>query len=175
MILTDREEGQVAFAALYERYAQRVSRWLIRWVGSTGEREDLVQQVFFQLHRALPSFRGDSTMSTFIGGITRNVAVDHLRKRKRLPAGCGEASLAEFLDTGPSPEELACKREELRELFSLLPHLSELKQRAFVLVAINGMSLVDAAELLNARPEAVRQRVLAARRELLAMLNRDDD
>ncbi len=144
-------------------------------MGSTGEREDLVQLVFLKLHRALPAFRGESTITTFIGRITRNVAVDHLRQRKRLPAGCGEASLAEFLDAGPSPEELACKREELRELFSLLPRISELKQRAFVLVAINGMSLVDAAELLGARPAAVRQRVLAARRELLAMLNRDDD
>jgi RNA polymerase sigma-70 factor, ECF subfamily len=165
--------NDAAFTTLYERYATRVLGSLTRIMGNGSEREDVLQQVFLRLHHALPSFRGESKVSTFIGAVAHNVAVDHLRRQKRLPVGDGE-TLAEFVDRGPSPEELAIKREEMHRLFLLLERLKPAKRAAFVFVAINGMSLYEASELLHAKPAAIKQRVLSARRDLLAMMERDE-
>jgi RNA polymerase sigma factor (sigma-70 family) len=72
-----------AFAELYELHADRVFAQLTRLIGPVPDREDVVQQVFLALHRALPRFRGDSSLATFLGRITINIAYDHLRRRMR--------------------------------------------------------------------------------------------
>jgi DNA-directed RNA polymerase specialized sigma24 family protein len=56
----------------------------MRVIGGGVEVEDLLQQVFLQLHRASSDFRAESTVSAFIGGIARDVALDHLRRQRRL-------------------------------------------------------------------------------------------
>jgi RNA polymerase sigma factor (sigma-70 family) len=71
-----------------------------------------------------------------------------------------------------SPEQRAREREELRRIFALMDHLSPKRRAAFVLVAVECMSLDEAASLLDANPAAVKQRVLEARRELSVALDR---
>ena len=163
-----------AFAELYSRYADRVFARLTHLIGPTPDREDVFQQVFLELHRALPRFRGDASVSTFLYRITINVAYDHLRRRGRR-AGDHDPTALDALITGdPTPEDRARRREELGRIFSLLEHIKPKKRMAFVLVAVEGMSLGEAAQLLGAQAEAVKQRVLHARRELVALMNRGE-
>jgi len=163
-----------AFAELYGRYADRVFARLTHLIGPSHDREDVFQQVFLELHRALPRFRGDSSLSTFLYRITINVAYDHLRRRGRR-AGDHDPNALEALITGdPTPEDRARRREELHLIFSLLEHIKPKKRMAFVLVAVEGLSLGEAAELLGAQTDAVKQRVLHARRELVALMSRGE-
>jgi RNA polymerase sigma-70 factor, ECF subfamily len=161
-----------AFAALYHRYADRVFARLTHLVGPVPEREDLLQQVFLGLHRALPGFRGESSLSTFLYRITVNVAYDHLRSRKRRPIEHSADDLDALMGFDLSPEERADKREELGQALALLEQLSPAKRIAFALVAIEGLSLGDAARLLSISPDAAKQRVLQARRDLVEMADR---
>lgn len=161
-----------AYTALYQRYADRVFARLTRLVGPGPEREDLLQQVFLGLFRALPTFRGDASVSTFIYRITIHVACDHLRARRRRPIDFDPDALDELIDGSPSPEVRARLRAELRAVLLLLERIKPAKRVAFVLVAVEGLSLDEAAALVEARPDAVKQRVLHARRELLAMMAR---
>jgi RNA polymerase sigma-70 factor (ECF subfamily) len=131
-----------AFTELYELHADRVFAQLTRLIGPVPDREDAMQQVFLALHRALPRFRGDSSLTTFLGRITINIAYDRLRRRVRL-------------DGDPNPEDRVRRREELRHIFELLEDLTPNKRIAFVLVVVEGLSLVEAAELVGAKPEAV--------------------
>jgi RNA polymerase sigma-70 factor (ECF subfamily) len=163
-----------AFGELYARYAQRVFARITRLIGPGPDREDVLQQVFLELHRSLPRFRAESTVSTFLYRITINVAFNHLRRRRRRPAEYDAAELDELVDGAPTPEERARRREELGQIFALLEHIKPAKRIAFVLVAVEGLSLDEAAELVGAHPEAVKQRVLHARRELVAMMDRAD-
>ena len=55
-----------AFTAIYERHAQRVYALLTRVLGPVDGREDVLQEVFIELSKALPSFRRESRLSTFI-------------------------------------------------------------------------------------------------------------
>lgn len=163
---------RAAYTALYQRHAGRVFARLTRLVGPGPDREDLLQQVFLALFRALPGFRGEASLATYLHRITIHVACDHLRARRRRPVDYDAAALDELIDGSPSPEERARRRAELRQVLLLLERVKPAKRVAFVLVAVEGLSLDEAATLVEARADAVKQRVLHARRELVAMLER---
>jgi RNA polymerase sigma-70 factor (ECF subfamily) len=161
-----------AFAELYARYADRVYARITHLIGATPEREDVLQHVFLELHRALPRFRGDAALSTFLYRITVNVAYDHLRRRSRRPSEPDPDAIAALVDGAPTPEDRARRRDELRQIFALLERIKPKKRIAFVLVAVEGLSYAEAAELVGADVDAVKQRVVHARRELMAMMAR---
>jgi len=167
-----------AFAALYQRHLDSVYARLTRVIGLAPERDDLVQQIFLDLYRALPRFRGEAAFSTFLHRIVLNVACEHLERRRRV-RGRNEPLDTRELETmiapGASPEQCARQREELRRLFARLEYLSPKRRAAFVLVAVEGLALEHAASLLNAKPAAIKQRVLEARRELAIALDRDPE
>ncbi|HSR97926.1 MAG TPA: RNA polymerase sigma factor [Kofleriaceae bacterium] len=167
-----RNGDHAAYTELYEQYAGRVYARLTQLVGPTADREDLLQQVFFELYRALPRFRAESSISTFIHGIAVHVALDHLRRRRRKPQDFAAVDFDELIDGSATPEERAARRDELGRILVLLERVKPRKRIAFALVAIAGLSLDEAAALLDARVDVVKQRVLRARRELLAMLAR---
>lgn len=165
-----------AFAALYQRHLDSVYARLTRVIGPAPERDDLVQQIFLDLYRALPRFRGEAAFSTFLHRIVLNVACEHLERRRR-GRGRNEPLDARELETliapAASPEQRARQREELQRLFARLEDLSPKRRAAFVLVAVEGLALEEAAGLLNAKPAAIKQRVAEARRELAVALERD--
>ena len=165
-----------AFADLYRRHLDSVYARLTRVVGPVSERDDLVQQIFLDVHRALPRFRGEAAFTTFLHRIVMNVACEHLERRRR-GRGRNEPLDDRQLDTlmlpAASPEQRTRHREELRRLFARLEALSAKRRAAFVLVAVEGLSLEDAAALLAINVPAVKQRVLEARRELARALDRE--
>jgi RNA polymerase sigma-70 factor, ECF subfamily len=164
-----------AFDRLYRRHLDSVYARLTRVIGPSSDRDDLVQQIFVDVYRALRRFRGDASFSTFLHRIVLNVAYDHLERRRR---GGGrtepldEHQLRTLMAPGASPEQRARAREDLHRTFALMDHLSPKRRAAFVLVAVECLPLDEAASLLDANPAAVKQRVLEARRELSVALDR---
>jgi RNA polymerase sigma-70 factor (ECF subfamily) len=161
------------FTELYHRHANHVFARLTRLVGPVPEREDLLQHIFLDVHRALPQFRGDAAFTTFLYRIVVNVAYDHLDRQRRRPTEpLDEAALATLLAPNSSPEQRVQQQEELALLFGLLGRLKPKKRIAFMLVVVEEMSYEEAAAIVEAEAAAVKQRVLAARRELDALLAR---
>jgi RNA polymerase sigma-70 factor (ECF subfamily) len=68
------EDGQ-DFGPLYKEFQPRVRRYVARLVGAS-DAEDVTQQVFLKVSQALPDFRGDSALSTWIWRIAANTATD---------------------------------------------------------------------------------------------------
>ncbi len=70
-------------AALYDRYSSLVYAVALRVLGDTGAAEDVLQEVFLQLWRNPAAFdSGRGNLGTWLGVITRNRAIDRLRKRR---------------------------------------------------------------------------------------------
>jgi RNA polymerase sigma-70 factor (ECF subfamily) len=164
-----------AFRELYRRHLPIVHARLTLMVGPGPERDDLTQQIFLDAYRALARFRGDARFSTFLNRIAINVACDHLERRRRgraRYAPLGEAELDRLVAPGASPESRASQRQELALAFHHLEAVRPKKRIAFVLVAVQGLSLDEAAELLDAGAETVKQRVLHARKEIAARIAR---
>lgn len=164
-----------AFRELHRRHLPTVHARLTLMVGPGPERDDLVQQIFLDAYRALSRFRGDARFGTFLNRIAINVACEHLERRRRSRSRYGpleEAQLDRLVAPDASPESRASQRQDLAQAFEHLQAIRAKKRIAFVLVAIQGMSLDEAAELLDANAETVKQRVLHARKEITARLAR---
>lgn len=164
----------IAFEELYQRYSERVFARLTRLIGFVPDRDDVMQTVFLQLHCALPTFRGESSLSTFLHRITANVACDYLRKRWRQPVDYDDEALHDAVDEHPSPEDRSASRRQLEQIFRHLERLKPAKRIAFVMVAVEGLPMDEVARRLGTTPDAVKQRVSHARRELMAMIDRAD-
>ena len=170
LIAAARAGDGAAFARLFRRHADAVRTRITRLVGPVAERDDLVQKVFIALYRALPGYRGEARLSTFLHRIAVNTAYDHLRgrsHRKDSAVGDDEAPVEHL---SPALEDQVAARADLARLLALLDQLSPKKRIAFILVAVEGCSLAEAAALIGAAEDTVKQRVLQARRDLLARL-----
>jgi RNA polymerase sigma-70 factor (ECF subfamily) len=171
LIAAARQGDGAAFARLFRRHADAVRTRITRLVGPVAERDDLVQKVFIAFYRALPGYRGDARLSTFLHRIAVNTAYDHLRSRGHRNDGAAPLD-ADVLDDhlGPALEDQVAARADLARMLALLHELSPKKRIAFILVAVEGCSLAEAAALIGAAEDTVKQRALHARRDLLARL-----
>ena len=149
----------------------RVERLLLRLLGPRPDLEDLVQTVFLELCRALPGFRGDSKLSTFVGGITVRVARRAMRPSAWLRR---RADLElEAVDPALSPHHRAEAQERLRRVRQALARISPKKRIAFLLWALEGLTPEAIAEMTDASVSATRSRIHYAKKELKARARRD--
>ena len=167
-----------AFAALYRRHLDSVYARLTRLVGPAPERDDLMQQIFLDVYRALPRFRGEASFSTFLYRIVVNVSCEHLERdhrRRSRSQPLDPERLETLIAVGASPETRARQRQELDNVLLFLERLSPKRRAAFVLVAVEGRPLEEVAGLLGVSAPAVKQRVIEARRELALALDRKEN
>jgi RNA polymerase sigma-70 factor (ECF subfamily) len=160
-----------AFRLLFQRHRGDVARLVWRMLGPRVDLDDLVQEVFLQVHRSLKDFRGQAKFTTWLHRVTVNVVLMHRRAAKSRPAFT-EAPTAEHshADAGPLPDEDAARRERLRAFLRLLDRLAEKKRTVFVLHEIEGLPPAAIAKIVGAPVLTVRTRLFYARRELAEML-----
>jgi RNA polymerase sigma-70 factor, ECF subfamily len=167
-------------AASGERSAQRelflaqrvnVHRALFRILGSNRELEDLVQDAFIEIFRALPSFRGDSTLGRWCQTIAVRVAYLTISRRQ---APTVELSLVEdFVASDADVRRHVQVREAMRRLYAALDRIEPKQRIAFALATIDGKPLAEVAELTESTLFAVKTRVWRARRELMRRVSKD--
>jgi len=167
-------------AASGERAAQRelfleqrtnVHRALFRILGSNRELEDLLQDAFIEIFRALPSFRGDSTLGRWCQTITIRIA--YLTISRRRPPGVDLALVEESVSSDVDVRRHVVAREATRRLYAALDRIEPKQRIAFALAVIDGKSLTDVAELTETSMFAVKTRVWRARRELMRRARKD--
>jgi RNA polymerase sigma-70 factor (ECF subfamily) len=108
----------LAFEEFYERYHRRVYALCLRMTGNTAEAEDLTQEVFIHVYRKIGSFRGDSTLMTWLHRVTVNRTLMHFRKsavRRERTTEDGatpepEVRLAERLGQMPAVDRLMLEK-----------------------------------------------------------------
>jgi RNA polymerase sigma-70 factor (ECF subfamily) len=94
-----------AFTELVRTYGPRVSRLVVRMVGSEAEAEDVTQEVFVQVFKAIDSFRGDAKLSTWIYRISVNVCKNRAKyhRVRHSKAQDDFDAVADHLDAGQAP------------------------------------------------------------------------
>lgn len=160
-----------AFTELHGRYLDRVFGLLTRLIGPVADRDDLVQESFVRLYLALPGFRAESSIWTFLYQITARVAYEHLRRSTRRRSVSLELEDLDAL-AGASEEQRLRHRQRLALLFEVLAELKPGRRIAFALIYLEEMSLDEAAAILGISAQAVKQRALKGRRDLEAELRR---
>lgn len=157
---------------LFATHKQAVHHTLYRILGANREIEDLIQDAFLEIFRALPSFRGDSSLRRWCQVIATRVAYLAISRRKPAPV---DLELVEDVvaNDDPDAQRLALAREAARRLYSALDRLDAKHRIAFALAAIDGLSLGEVAQLTESSTVAVKTRVWRARRELFKRAKKD--
>ncbi len=133
-----------AFEEIYRAHVDAVYRRLTRILGPISEREDLTQDVFVALHRALHQFRGEAALGTWIQRIAINIAYDHLRRQSHRPAATVDDSVFdELCSPAASVESRAEAREELARVFACLARIKPKKRIALLLRLVDGLSFEE--------------------------------
>ncbi len=156
--------------ALVERYQRPVFALLSRMLHGRGSRalvEDMAQETFLRVFKALPNFKrnGSARLSTWILTIASNRAIDELRRRRpRLPKD------AVNLETLAAAAHTAQDEVEGRALARVLQHaIEELApeyRAAFLLRAFHDMSYAEISRALNVDLGTVKSRISRARKAL---------
>lgn len=148
---------------LFRREYARVFKTVARVMGARRDVDDLVQETFVAVFRALGSFRGEAKLSTWIDRIAIRVVFHHLRAKKRTVS---LDSVAELEDPGGDVEGKADAREGLRRLYAVLGEMTPDARAAYALYAIDGRSIAEVATLTGTSTIAAKLRIWRARKEV---------
>jgi RNA polymerase sigma-70 factor, ECF subfamily len=159
-----------AFRELFRRHRADVARLAYRMIGNQADLEDIVQDVFLQVHRSLSDFRGQSKFTTWLHRVTVNVVLMNRRAAKSRPVFAAEALVDEDLEGGHRPDEEASRNQRVAAFRRVLERLPEKKRTVFVLHEIEGLSPAEISEIVDAPVLTVRTRLFYARRELCELM-----
>ncbi len=167
----DPRSGLPEFSQIFRDHTPFLWRTLMNLGVPRHEAQDLCQEVMLTVHRRLPEFDGRS-LRGWMYGICVRVASDFRRsarvRREVLPGTLPEASSAP-----PQPEQLE-QRRQLERALSALEQLSEEKRAAFVLYEVEGLTLAEVSEALQAPLQTVYSRIKTAREALRQQLGAGD-
>ena len=157
-----------AFETLYQRYAQRVHRYLSRLIAQPELTEEVLDDVMLVVWQNASRFNHTSRVSTWIFGIAHHKA---LKARARLASRPAGMPLSDDEATGDeSPEDVTMRGDMNRLLARGLATLSP-EQRAVVeLTFYQGRSYQEIAEITHAPVNTVKTRMFHARRRLAPLL-----
>lgn len=159
-----------AFEELYRQHAGRLYSLALRMAGSAQEAEDLLQDVFLHAHRKLGSFRGDSSLGTWLYRLGMNYCLDYVRGRH---VKMGRAT--DSLDADNAPEPAApvaavpaiISRIDLERAIAQLP---EGCRAAFLLHDVEGFEHQEVAGILGVSIGTSKSQVHRARMKLRGIL-----
>jgi RNA polymerase sigma-70 factor (ECF subfamily) len=161
-----------ALGEFYRLYRPDVVRNLHRVLGpGRGDLEDVLQDVFIEAFRSIGRFRGDAKLSTWLYRVCVNVALQRLRKRKRL-SEVSDENVPE--STNPhTPEGDLDAQRRLKAVYTILDRLSPKKRVVFILHEIEGREPKEIADIVGAPVLTVRTRLHYARKEFYAYVARE--
>jgi RNA polymerase sigma-70 factor (ECF subfamily) len=179
--LVDRARGgdTQAFRELFERYHRRAYLLARGVVRNPDDAFDVVQDAFIKAHRHLDKFEGTSSFYTWLYRIVMNLAIDHLRKRRRakhvdFTDAIGregedspvseEALLPRIL--GQNPAKAMIQKEIREQIGRALDELSDNHRAVLVMRELEGLSYEEMAQVMHCSKGTIMSRLFHARRNM---------
>ena len=159
-----------AYRELVERYRRRVYSVALRMVRQVQDAEDLTQETFIRMFRALDRYDPSRPFGAWIFTIASRLCIDHLRRHRVRPislfrreADTGEERVIETEERGPGPEELASRAEEERRTRKLVDSLPPHYRIVVILRHQQDLSYQEIAAALRLPLGTVKARIHRAR------------
>ena len=158
-----------AFEFLYQLHSRRVYRVILRILRNTSDTEDLTQQVFLSLFRKIGSFRGDSSLSTWLHRVAVNAALMHLRRKRPTDVSTDEldADTLPALAISDGTIRSAPDRINLKRAIQQLPAGC---RRLFLMHVVLGYRHQEIAKLVGCSVGSSKSQVHKARKRLQGLL-----
>lgn len=148
-------------------YSGLISRIALTHEADPGHREDLKQEIVLAVWRALPAFKGESSLKTFVASIAQKRAITHISRHARQPA---TSELGEELPSSdPAPDEAAIANDRRTRLLAALRSLS-VAQRETATLMLEGFSFAEIGETLGISANAAMLRCQRAKASLTELM-----
>jgi len=167
LVLLCQVGDEAAFEELFDRYNARILYYLRRLVGTDGEAEDVMQEVWVKILRRIGTLREPRALCTWLYRIAHNQAVERLRKQGR------EISLEDLEEVPNGTEDIgALDRVDAAALHRALDRTSPEHQAVLTLRFMNELSYQEIADVTGCSLGTVKSRLHFAKRALRAEIER---
>ncbi|HEX5660873.1 MAG TPA: sigma-70 family RNA polymerase sigma factor, partial [Polyangiales bacterium] len=172
---------EAAFSAFVLRYQERVFRLLLRMLGDRAEAEDLAQEVFISIFKAIDSFRGDSQLSTWVYRVAANHCRNRIkyltRRRRQLTEGYDEQGDDHMVNAAhhgrsEAPDQLIEAKQTESLLQAGLLSLDDEQRELIVLREVEHLSYEEIMAITGLPEGTVKSRLFRARAGLREYIER---
>lgn len=171
-----------AFSLLYERYSASVLSYLYRMLGNLEDVESIAQEVFLRAFRFAPTYRYPQKFSTWLFTITRNLAINYSRRRRRSPVRNVTELNLEGVDISGDPYQVAQrstddveKQEEIARVLKALDDLPTDQKEVIVLGVFQDLSYAEMEEITGTKAVTLRSRMFHGLKRLARMIGAAGD
>jgi len=148
------QRDQEAFAQLYERYFDKIYRYVVIRIGNETEADDMTQQVFLNALHSISSFRWKGApFSAWLFRIAHNQVVDYLRKKTRQATESLDESLA---ISKSDPQLVVEQRLDIEQLILATKGLTKAQQEVIALRFVSELSTAQVAKVMGKSEGAVK-------------------
>jgi RNA polymerase sigma-70 factor (ECF subfamily) len=156
------------FAQVSEGCAPLIGRIAHSYEADPVLRAELIQEILAAVWAALPSWRGEAALSTFVAAIAQNRCITHAAKRAREPR---QVELpGDLVCAAPDPHEVALREDQKKRLMGAIRHLA-VPQREAIVLCVDGFSYAEMAAILGISINAAMLRCRRARDKLGLLLD----
>jgi RNA polymerase sigma-70 factor (ECF subfamily) len=167
--MTDTAREQ-RFLTLLNANLPALGRLAGSYAGSTGERDDLLQEIALALWQALPRFRGECSERTFLFRIAHNRCINHIARRRSMDS-LQALELDPADESRPVDQTLSAQQDSAR-LTNAVRRLPVI-QRQVIVLALEDMEYHEIADVLGISESNVGVRLNRARASLRKLMGED--
>jgi RNA polymerase sigma-70 factor (ECF subfamily) len=170
-----RRGDREAFRALFERYHRRAYALALGVLRHQDDALDVVQDAFIKAHKHLDKFEGNASFYTWLYRIVMNLAIDHLRKHRRVSpveldeqqvqAAAGDDALLPKL-LGGNPGRALLDKEIRARIDAALGELSENHRAVLIMRELEGLSYEEMARAMSCSKGTIMSRLFHARKNM---------
>jgi RNA polymerase sigma-70 factor (ECF subfamily) len=179
---TQLHNDRQAFSLLYERYSASVLSYLYRMLGNLEDVESIGQEVFLRAFRFAPTYRYPQKFSTWLFTITRNLAINQSRRRKRSPIRNITELNLEGVDISGDPYQVAAratddveKQEEIAQVLKALDELPTDQKEVIVLGVFQDLSYAEIEDITGTKAVTLRSRMFHGLKRLARSMGSPGD
>jgi len=154
------------FAALLREHGALIARIARSHESDRGRAEELAQDIYIAIWQALPRFRGEANLRTYVARIAQNRSVSHVARATRTPPHAPLDAFHDMLPSEtPSPEDAVAERDARRRLERAV-HELPLALKLTVTLALEGFTPDEVATVLGISTSAAAVRLHRAKAAL---------
>ncbi len=166
-----RQGDRMAYETIYNRYAERMYYFSVKYLENETEAEEVIQNVFIKVWVKREELRDDLSFNSFLFMITKNAVIDILRKRKRDKAlsekiGLRQQQLME------APDDIYEYQELAAEINNVITGLPERRRQIYLLSREKGLSHKEIAAELSISPKTVEVQIRLSLQQIRAFLKK---
>ena len=174
LVLAARKGDRDAFKTLFERYHRRAYALAFGVLRHPDDALDVVQDAFIKAHKYLDKFEGNSSFYTWLYRIVMNLAIDHLRKHRRVkPVELDESRLEDAAESsllprilGGNPSRSLMDKQIRTRIDQALEELSENHRSVLVMRELEGLSYEEMAQTMGCSKGTIMSRLFHARKNM---------